>query len=110
MPENVQQVVQLLSSTRNTSLYIGIDSNGDLQVAKKAPAVIVHSQLSCPGTGTLPPALIPPFLIVTLRDDPHSLPFSSQCPVSYRGGSHHPFGPYCLAMLVWVLLVHSSAF
>ena len=70
MPKNVQQVVQLLSSTRNTSLYIGIDSNGDLQVAKKAPAVIVHSQLSCPGTGTLSPALIPPFLIVSLRDDP----------------------------------------
>ena len=45
--EDVQQVVQLLLSTRTNSCYIGIDSNGDLQVAKKAPAAITHSLCTC---------------------------------------------------------------
>ena len=48
VPEDVQQVVQLLSSTGPTSYYIGVDSNGDLQVARKAPAAIVHSALAMP--------------------------------------------------------------
>ena len=48
VPEDVQQVVQLLSLTGPTSCYIGIDSNGNLQVARKAPAAIVHSALAMP--------------------------------------------------------------
>lgn len=46
--EDMQQVVQLLSSTRTKSAYIGIDSNGDLQVATKVPASIVHSAIAMP--------------------------------------------------------------
>ena len=33
VPEDMQQVIQLLSLSGPTSCYIGIDSNGDLQVA-----------------------------------------------------------------------------
>lgn len=46
--EDVQQVVQLLSLTRTKSSYIGIDTNGDLQVATKVPASIVHSAIAMP--------------------------------------------------------------
>ena len=45
MPEFMQQVVQLLSPTRTNPCYIGVNSNGDLQVAKRAPAAIIHSAL-----------------------------------------------------------------
>ena len=48
IPEDVQQVVQLMSPTRSTTCYVGVDSNGDLQVARKAPATIVHSAFAMP--------------------------------------------------------------
>ena len=50
MPEDVHQVVQLLSPTRVKPCYIGINSNGDLQVASKAPAAIIHSALAMSST------------------------------------------------------------
>ena len=82
MPKDVQQVIQLLSLTRTTLCYIGVDSNGDLQVAKRAPVEIIHSVIAMPRNWHVTTHPDPPLLlIITLRVGPCSLPFSSQCPV-----------------------------
>ena len=53
IPEDVQQVLQVHSSG-NPPMYIGIDSNGDLQVAGKADGDLITMSVVMPSDWTPP--------------------------------------------------------
>ena len=110
MPEDMHQVVQLLSLTRTKPCYIGIDSNGDLQVAIKVPAATIHSALAMSSAWhvtTFPdpprPSWLPPCT------DPHSLPFSLQRPV-LQGWPTPPVSSNCPARIERVSFIHSPRY
>ena len=53
IPEDVQQVLQV-QCKGHPLMYIGIDSNGDLQVAGKADGDLITMSLAMPSNWTPP--------------------------------------------------------
>ena len=53
IPDDVQQVLQV-QHKHHPPVYVGIDSNGDLQVAAKAPGELITMSLAMPPDWTPP--------------------------------------------------------
>ena len=74
IPDDVQQVLQV-QHKHHPPVYIGIDSNGDLQVAAKAPRDLVTMSVIMPSDWSPPPSLhYPPALL------PHHQPWGPSGP------------------------------